>query len=101
MHSSETAAWTTAADLTGLGTCYGRLRRIKMDSALNLAWYLLDSCSHKILRCCKKTQRKPEFRCSAWSIPPGGQESDDGPQGRRRTGARVLQTGVSRTAQDS
>ena len=38
MHSSETAAWTTAADLTGLGTCYGRSRRIKMDSALNLSY---------------------------------------------------------------
>ena len=35
MQSSETAVWTTAADLTGLQTCYGRSRRIKMDSALN------------------------------------------------------------------
>jgi len=36
MHSSETAAWTSAADLKGLGMCYGRSHRIKMDSALNL-----------------------------------------------------------------
>ena len=36
MYSFETAAWTTTADLTGLGTCYDRSRRIKMDSALNL-----------------------------------------------------------------
>ena len=35
MYSFETAAWTTTADLTGLGTCYDRSRRIKMDSALN------------------------------------------------------------------
>jgi len=36
MYSFETAAWTTTADLTGLGTYYNRSRRIKMDSALNL-----------------------------------------------------------------
>jgi hypothetical protein len=36
MQSSETPAWTTAADLTGLVTCSGRSHRIKMDSALNL-----------------------------------------------------------------
>jgi len=35
MYSFETAAWTTTADLTGLGTYYNRSRRIKMDSALN------------------------------------------------------------------
>lgn len=45
MHSSETAAWTTAADLTGLGTCYGRLRRIKMDSALKVPLDEPEVCS--------------------------------------------------------
>ena len=38
MYSFETAAWTTTADLTGLGTYYNRSRRIKMDSALNLGY---------------------------------------------------------------
>jgi hypothetical protein len=31
----ETAAWTTTVDLRGLGTCYDRSRRIKIDFALN------------------------------------------------------------------
>ena len=49
MYSFETAAWTTTADLTGLGTYYNRSRRIKMDSALNRPvedWgkLLSDSC---------------------------------------------------------
>jgi hypothetical protein len=38
MYSFETAAWTTMADLTGLGACYDRSRLIKTDSALNLPY---------------------------------------------------------------